>query len=74
MGIEYSISAITDIVKGVLYSGNGDSASVNELSIDSRRLSHPEKTLFVALINWKSHSFTMVFPLLPVIPMTGMLN
>lgn len=50
MGIEYSISAITDIVKGVLYSGNGDSASVNELSIDSRRLSHPEKTLFVALI------------------------
>ncbi len=50
MGIDYSISVITDIVKGVLYSGNGDSSFVNELLIDSRHLSHPEKTLFVALV------------------------
>ena len=50
MGTEYSISAIADIVKGVLNSGDGKSFVVNELLIDSRRLSHPEKTLFVALV------------------------
>jgi UDP-N-acetylmuramoyl-tripeptide--D-alanyl-D-alanine ligase len=50
MGTDYSISAIAGIVKGVLYSGNGESFVVNELLIDSRRLSHPEKTLFVTLV------------------------
>jgi len=50
MGTDYSISAIAGIVKGVLFPGNDGSFVVNELLIDSRRLSHPEKTLFVALI------------------------
>ena len=49
MGSDYSISAIAGIVNGVLRSGDGKSV-VNELLIDSRRLSHPEKTLFVALV------------------------
>jgi len=50
MGTDYSIPAIAGIVKGVLHSGDGKSLVVNELLIDSRRLSHPEKTLFVALV------------------------
>jgi Alr-MurF fusion protein len=50
MGTDYSISAVAGIVKGTLISGNDDSIIVNELLIDSRRLSHPEKTLFVALV------------------------
>ena len=50
MGTDYSVPAIAGIVKGVLYPGDDKSFVVNELLIDSRRLSHPEKTLFVALV------------------------
>ena len=50
MGTDHSISAVAEIVNGTLISGDPDSTVFNEILIDSRRLSHPEKTLFVALV------------------------
>jgi Alr-MurF fusion protein len=60
MGIDYSISEIASIVKGVLYSGNETSSVVDELLIDSRRLSHPEKTLFAALVTSKNNGHAYI--------------
>jgi Alr-MurF fusion protein len=54
MGTDYSISDIAAIVKGSLHSGDREQVIVNELLIDSRRLSHPAKTLFVALVTPKN--------------------
>jgi len=50
MGTDYLISAVAEIVGGTLIPGNNDPVVIDELLIDSRRLSHPEKTLFIALV------------------------
>jgi alanine racemase len=46
---EYSITEITQIVKGELIQKSNENALVNELVIDSRRLIVPEGSLFFAL-------------------------
>jgi len=49
MDFPYSLTDIAFITDGILVSEKIDPVRVRELLIDSRRLVHPESTIFIAL-------------------------
>lgn len=50
MGFEYSLSTISTIVGGQYIAQDDHDQLISEILIDSRKLVHPEGTLFVALV------------------------
>jgi Alr-MurF fusion protein len=51
MDLLYSLLEIASITGGTLLPGKKEPVSIKELLIDSRRLSHPESTLFIAIVS-----------------------
>jgi len=54
MDLSYSLSEVTFFTNGILYAGKNKPVSISEILIDSRRLVHPELTLFVALVSGRN--------------------
>jgi alanine racemase len=50
MDVSYSLPEIAFHTHGTLYSAREESVTIREILIDSRRLIHPEATLFIALV------------------------
>ena len=50
MDLSYSLPEIAFHTNGTLYSAREEIVSIKEILIDSRRLIHPEATLFIALV------------------------
>ena len=54
MDLPYSLADIAFITNGILIRGKTGNVQITELLIDSRRLVHPESTLFIALISGRN--------------------
>jgi alanine racemase len=54
MNLSYSLSEIAFHTNGTLFTGREKPVSIKEILIDSRRLVHPESTLFVAIVSGRN--------------------
>ena len=55
MDLSYSLSEVAFHTNGTLITGRGIPVTIKEILIDSRRLVHPESTLFVAIVSGRNN-------------------